>query len=207
MTSIGLWLKSLLFGLLLVGGELAYLNYTNPPLNLRSVNLAVAGVGLILISLSLFLSGITYFFDFADKQIVYRRYLGVMGALSAGVHVAITLYTKGNAAKMIAYILNGSPAILYGAAALVTLILLTIISNTYSAKSLGNVWWRRILRLGYLALGLTALHMGLLRYKGWFKWLGEPTWPSTSLILTGIVLITFIIRMLLGLALTIKKNK
>jgi DMSO/TMAO reductase YedYZ heme-binding membrane subunit len=202
-----LWIKSGLFSVILIGVYWGYLFIQGSENVGRNLNIATAGVGIILICLSLVLSGITYFFDFADRFIVYRKYFGVWGFFTSLFHGLYTLQRMG-AQRATSYILSAPPVFLYAVAALLVLLMLTIISNTTAARMLGNVWWRRLLRLGYVALLLGTLHFGLLRIDRWKTYLdsGFDGLPPSSLILALLVFATFGLRILLELALRIAKK-
>lgn len=202
------WIRSLILGVGLAAIKLGYLFALEGSIGVSSINKAVAGSATILIGLSLALSGITYFFDALDAQIVYRKYVGVMGALFAFGHVLITLINIGRLDHIIRFLNSGKSYTLFGISAALLLVMLTLISNTFSARTLGNVLWRRLLRLGYVALAFTALHFGLMKYKIWLAWFKDPsTLPPTSLLLIAPVIVVFLMRLLLAVALAIRHEK
>lgn len=203
----GLWLRSLGIGVALMIIELGYIFLAEGDFNLRAINRSVAGASVLLITISLALSGITYFTDKLDKYIVYRRYIGVMGALFAIAHMLLTFIDIGSMVYLIEFFTDPAPFTLFAIASTLLLILLTIISNNESAKLLGNIWWRRLLRLGYVALLFGFLHFALMRQRNWQLWFESPDeLPPTSLLLVIPVALTFLIRLILAIALKLKKK-
>jgi methionine sulfoxide reductase heme-binding subunit len=196
------WFWSLIFGLVLIGLYAGYLYLIESKLNLRTFNRAFAGVSTILIALSMALSGLAYFWQLFRTKIVYRKYIGIWGFVFALVHVLISLYNSGTLQGAINTLLSGRPPILFGLAALFILILMTVVSSNFAAKTLGSLWWRRLLRLGYIVLVLIAIHYYLLGNKNWLEWPQNPEGlPSTKLILLVIIVLVILLRFVLSLSL------
>jgi len=163
--------------------SLWYLSLTEPGTLPVTVNKALADTAMILIGFSFALSGLCYFWDFFDTKIIYRKYLGIAGfafGLAHGVMSLIFyLYLKprGYETNPI-FILDhqwdfGSffiPNLYAFASAVIALLIfamMTAISNQYAIHELGGVWWRRLLRVGYLAYIFATLHFLIKNIPEW----------------------------------------
>lgn len=177
-----------------------YLWLTEPGTLPVTMNKTLADSAMILIGLSFALSGLCYFWNFVDTKIIYRKYLGLMGFALALTHGVMSLVfyllwkPRGYETNPI-FILGhqweyGSVVIsnLYAfGAALVALFIFSMmaaISNQYAIHELGGLWWRRLLRVGYLAYVLATLHFLIKNLPEWYILLtgSGPELPPLNLI-------------------------
>ena len=163
---------------------------------LRLVNKATGYVGYILILLSMAMSSFCYFWNFADKYMLYRKYLGVVGALYACFHFVFSLYLIMRFTTLTEFILNpdNTAPFFLGLAATVVLVFLIVISFKWAVTVLGGTLWRNLLRLGYLAVIFSILHLCWRSVGDWVAWLQQENGillPPMSLLMalvTGVIL-------------------
>ncbi len=167
-----------------------------------------SNAGMIMIGLSFMMSGLTYFWNFVDKKIIYRKYIGLVGFYMTLVHIyfalkfAYDMPTRAfsNGGDVIAFLL--------GCLALAIFLEMALISNQYSVRELGNKAWRMILRTGYIAYLFAVVHLIIQKMEVWEKWMnGEMTkFPPLSLIIVAFSLVVFGMRIALWVALRNKEK-
>ncbi len=131
----------------------------------------LAGTAGVLIAASFALSGFSYYFDFLDTKLGYRKYLGLIGFYFA---VLYSLFLIGLYPELYGWGLWSrltEPEVLLGLAAMAILSLMAIISNQRLMVLLGPNLWRQILRFGYLAMIFLVTRAYLLEGDLWHTWL------------------------------------
>jgi DMSO/TMAO reductase YedYZ heme-binding membrane subunit len=83
---------------------------------------------------------------------------------------------------------------------------MALVSNKYAGQWLGAERWRTILRIGYIAYVLGAMHSGFWSYEDWQMWFGDVSLPPISLVITVFVGLVVLLRVVLWWVLN-KKNK
>jgi DMSO/TMAO reductase YedYZ heme-binding membrane subunit len=166
---------------------------------------ALAAVGGILIGLSMVLSVITYFFDYFDHQLQYRKQYGLVGYFFAlaycfGLMVRFPeRYAWGLPARLT------QPEVLLGLGAMAILTFMAIISFPYFMRKMG-VWWRPALRLGYLAYLLLILRAVIVEQVVWESWWANlPGLPPPRLLLTIFAMTVIIVRIQMEVMIRVKK--
>lgn len=160
-----------------------YLWLTEPGTLPVTVNKALADTAMILIGCSFLLSSLCYFWDFVDCQIVYRKHLGLLGfalALAHGVmSLVFYLYYKPHGYEtdpifvldhqwlIGSFFVSNLYAFAAALVAFVIFLMMTLISNRFAVHQLGGVWWRRLLRVGYLGYIAAALHFSIKNIPEW----------------------------------------
>lgn len=199
-------LRALVFSVLVLFLVLGY-NFLNmETLSLRVWNRSFADAGMLLIGMSFALSGLCYFFNFLDTKILYRRDLGLNGFYLVATHGLYSfLFSKFipwfkyfESDRLLAFV----PAVL----SLLIFLGMALISNKYAAKKLGGEKWRTMLRLGYIAYILGAVHAVLWGFDDWLEWFGTNSLPPISLIITVFVGFVLLLRIALWFVLN-KRNK
>jgi len=156
---------------------------------------AVAAV--IVIAPSLFLSGLAYFWNFADKYIVYRKSLGLLGFYLGLVHVGISMVRTGVLTDAFALTSWHSVSIVAGYVAVVLFALMPLCSNPVTIRRIGGPAVRVALRyLGYAAFALVLWHVGILYWDVWVAWYTsfDPLLPPPSLVAFEIGVATLLLR-------------
>ena len=158
-------------------------------IGLHSVSLAVGATAAVMIGCSLSMSGLGYFFNAFDRLTAYRKYLGVIGFWLALLYSLLLAYS--DQARYVYGLLDNltAPDVFLGLSAMSILAFLTLISNQTAVKLLGSIWWRRLLRLAYVAYILLAIRAYTMEKEVWSKWLRLPDGlPPVRLLLTFFVI-------------------
>lgn len=162
---------------------------------------ALALTGGILIGLSFALSGMTFFFNFIDDKLKYRKELGVLGffiALGYSVTLAARFPERYifNLAKHIF-----DAEVILGLLAMSIFAGMFIISRQFIARRLGGLW-RPLLRVGYLATLFLILRAFILEFAGWQLWFAAmDRVPPPRLMITIFSIWVILLRIALELAL------
>ena len=87
-----LWIDTWTFSIFVFIAGSLYLLVQHGDFDLHAVNNVFAITALILIGLSMALSGLCYFWDFVVTKIIYRKHLGVTGFAWGVLHAIMTLF-------------------------------------------------------------------------------------------------------------------
>lgn len=200
------YVKVVLLSLAVFGIFYGYLDWLEIP---GTLNKAVADTSVVFICFSMLLSAICYFWNFADTKIVYRKHLGLIGFAYVVVHMLLSFSALKKLTELTAW--QSGAAFPVATATVATLIftVMTLISNNYAARELGGIWWRNILRTGYLALLFGLAHVALLKMTRWVDWFnsGMQRPPALSLVVSILIIITLLARLFLEISLRRKKAK
>jgi len=214
------WVNSALFGLAVFIATNFYIFLLEGHNSIFVANRAAASTAFILIGFSLMLSGICYFWDFFDTKIIYRKYLGITGFVFGLTHALLSTYFyvfvwSNNFGPNVFFSqwnvfglkISNVVAFAFGLLGLLIFIMMASISNRYAARELGGIWWRRLLRFGYLAYVFIILHFAIKRSDEWLAWLDQTqkSLPPISLLLLLLGLAVLGIRVALQISLIRKK--
>lgn len=199
-----LYLHTVIFALVLLAGAWGYLQWLGLP---SLLNKAVADVAALLIALSMMLGGLGYFFNVFDRQVVYRKHLGMVGFALAVWHLLLSWGAFLRLLQPQTWFDHKMWPALTGTVALVIFAVMAVISNQLAVRLLGGKWWRWILRTGYLGLVLVVAHVVLLKGARWLTWyqagMQEP--PALSLLMTAVMLLAVFLR--LGLEWSLRRRR
>lgn len=198
------YLRTIIFSLFIFALLYYYTNSLKIP---NVLNKTVADTSIVLIGLSMLLTSLCYFWDFVDTKIIYRKYLGIVGYLYGIIHIILSFSAFQSLFKPETW-QKGTPwPVFTGAIALAIFTIMALISNKYAAYTLGGAIWRKILRLGYIAVALVWVHVFLLKSSRIVTWYmgGMKTPPSTSLLVLIFMALVIIMRILLWSSLLRKK--
>lgn len=204
-----LLIHSHIFGILLILliGVVIYLQ--RGEYSLRYFNHTIAWVSVVMIGLSFALSGICYFWNFADTKIIYRKHIGIVGFFYALLHGTLTVYLLSLRTNLLEYFTSPDHfwPFFFGFSALLYFGFMYAISNQYAAHELGGKKWRMLLRLGYIAFIAAMIHFVSLRLPLWGEWwsTGDYFAPPISLILSLGSVFVIVLRLILALRVHLKK--
>lgn len=205
-----LWIKTILFAAFIYVLCFGYYKLAKFPITgNRLISETMANAGMIMIGISFMMSGLTYFWNFIDTKIIYRKYIGLLGFYMTAVHIYIALkFSFENPARSFS---EGWDVIafLLGCLALAIFLEMAIVSNQYSVRELGNKAWRIILRTGYIAYLFAVVHIIIKKFDLWKEWFDDKmtSLPPLSLIIGIFSLIVFGMRIALWIALRKKKGQ
>lgn len=197
--------------LFVVIGCFWYLWLTEPGTLPVTLNKALADSAMILIGLSFALSGLCYFWNFVDTKIIYRKYLGLAGFAVAVTHGVMSLVfylywkPRGYETSPIfildhqwdwgIFLVSNIYAFASAVVALLIFLMMALISNQYAIHELGGVWWRRLLRVGYVAYVFGTMHFLIKNIPEWREMFmgSEPVLPPLNfmvfLLVCGVVIL------------------
>ncbi|HEX7017287.1 MAG TPA: ferric reductase-like transmembrane domain-containing protein [Patescibacteria group bacterium] len=201
-----LWLSSILFSIVIFIVSLSYIFLVAGNLNLVVLSQTTALTGGILIGLSFVLSSLSYFFDFADSKLKYRKQLGLLGYYFAVAHSLSLIYRFPTTyVENFPHWLTQLPNIL-GLAAMFILTYMAIIS-TEAGMRLSGTYFRPLLRTGYLAYAFLIIRAYLIEGEMWHQWAWSlDTWPPPRLLLTVFALNVIFWRLAMEVSLQLKKK-
>ena len=136
-------------------------------------------------------------------RLVVIKFCGLVGFFLAAMHalMSVFLLTPAYFAKYFnpdgRMNLQGEVGMAVGIVALFFLMSPAITTLPMMPKALGGWRWKRSQRVGYLALGLTAVHLVFLGLKGW---LAPGKWPW------GLVPISFVAFVIVLIPLVVKRR-
>jgi DMSO/TMAO reductase YedYZ heme-binding membrane subunit len=170
----------------------------------RVLNETFADAGFIIIGCSFALSGICYFWNFADTHIGYRKYVGIVGFYLAAAHTAIALTRTPLSAFLAAERFTPFLAAVFS---MLIFLLMAVVSNTMAIKVLGYAHWKKILQFGYWAYLAGLVHFGMINQERWIRWIGEAqvaSLPQLSLVV--FVFGSFVLGLRIALWIDTKKK-
>lgn len=161
------------------------------------LNKAAADTAIILIAFSMLQSSLSYYFNFMDHAIIYRKYFGLIGFAFAIAHLILSWGALANLFNLETWMQGRMLPILTGTLAFLIFTIMAVISNTYFTKLLGSEAWRRLLRVGYLAIVFVLSHVVLLKSARWIMWFegGMKTAPSLSLLVSVFMVVVVVLRL------------
>lgn len=202
-----LWGSALLVGALSTLFFMVYSTMIEGWSGVETFNRATANAAMILIGISFIISGISYFWDFADYYTIYRKYWGLVGFWLASLHGFVSLAQHE---FDLGYFLlpQNIVAFLSALASMLILVMMAVISNVSIIKKLGGKRWRALLRVGYFAYIFAIIHIAI---KAWPQWesafISGNALPPASMLTVAFGLIVLGMRIALQCALWKKSSQ
>lgn len=190
------YLRTGIFGLIVYALCYGYLRWLNIP---GELNKSAADTAIILIGLSMLVSSISYFFNFADWMMAYRKHLGLVGFAFALSHLALSWNPFLSLFRLETWQQGKMWPVFTGFLALLFFGIMALVSNSKAAQALGKHWRPFLRYFGYLAIVLVLAHVYLLKSSRWVTWFaqGMKTPPSLSLIVAIFITIVLLSRLVL----------
>jgi len=203
VSELKLYLRVLVFGLGIFALSYFYLTTQKIP---NLLNKSVADTAIILIGLSMALSGICYFWNFFDSKIIYRKHLGLIGFAFGIIHIGLSFSTLERLLQIETWEKGTYWPALTGLLATLIFTAMALVSNRFSATKLGGKLWRSVLHTGYLGMLLILAHVVILKSARWITWYtgGMKTLPSLSLIVSIFIVVVILVR--ISLWWSLKRN-
>lgn len=203
------WLKAIIFCELSLIVVYFYYKLTGEAVGgTRDISRITADAGTLLIVLSFAMSGFSYFFNFLDKYLVYRKYIGLIGFYLTLVHVYYAL-VFALAHPDIALSTGSRVWSFIGAVfALTYFIQMTLVSNNWAIKILGGKAQRIILRFGYVALAATVIHFWIRKLPLWEDFMAGDfgSIPPLSLVVFVFAILAFLLRIAMEVMIRVKSQ-
>lgn len=203
-----IWTNTFLFSFIIYIIFIGLTSYLENGFNALVISKSLAGTSAILFGASFSLSGFCYYWDFLDKKICYRKYLGLAGFWFALAY-SISLLIVDPQRYLFGFWDNFFSAdILLGLASMVIFTFLAIISNDKAMMKLGPKNWRKLMRFGYLAWLLLVFRAWAIEKDLWMSWLNSLTsFPPPRLLLSIFVLAVILFRLSIEINKKIKTKK
>lgn len=185
-----------------------YLFYRRGYYDLYIANKILAGVATVLLGLVLLSGPVSRVFPRFHRYIQYRKEAGIISFFLALAHGVVSFFFLRHKFPLERFYTTGLWPFIFGLVAIIVLTLIFVVSNQRSMRTLGSKAWWFIQSWGVrAALLLTALHVGVMKYKDWVKWyqvggaaeLSHPEWPGLGLLVgwfLGFVVLTRLAAMI-----------
>jgi DMSO/TMAO reductase YedYZ heme-binding membrane subunit len=161
-------------------------------------NKGLALTAVLMISLSVLLGPLARWSSFCRKRVGYRKQIGLLGAMLAGLHVIVSLLMLPEQFPLIWYG-EHLPALGMGIAALLTLLVISVHSTESAPRRIGYRRWKTIQRLVYSTLLFAMAHYMLMgKPANWVRWSQtmETPLPPGTLVVTVVVVLVLIARLI-----------
>jgi hypothetical protein len=152
--------------------------------DLYLLNKSLAVTSLLLVSLSMLLTGWSYFRPGSTRVLAYRKFYGLAGFWIGLAHGAVSHILLPGHFPFPSWGLKNPAASSLGLAALLLFGAMAAASDRRVKGHWGGATWRKFLRYaGYAALIAAAVHAGVLKWASWTKYIRtfESVLPSLSL--------------------------
>jgi len=192
------YIKTFFFSVFIFGLFYVYTAWLVIP---NALNKTFADTAIVLMGMSMILSGLAYFFNFFKPLLIYRKYLGLVGFAFLFGHLVLSFSALQSLFSPEVWVKGTMWPALSGFMATLIFLMMAVISNRFAARRLGGTRWRFLLRLGYLAMMLSVIHVVLLKSARWVTWYqgGLKTLPSLSLLVSIGAIIVILFRIVLWL--------
>ncbi len=143
-------------------------------------NKALAGVAVTLLAFTFLIGPITRYFDRFDTWLSYRKEIGIMAGFLAVAHGLVSYYLLPIKFPQV-WIEFSSMEFGAGLAGAIVLILLFVLSwKSIITRMSGRLWWF-LQRWGLrAAVVLTLIHVYIMKWSGWIKWLQQGGGKATA---------------------------
>lgn len=176
----------------------------------KFVNIAIGYVSMFLILLSMGMSSICYFWNFADRYLMYRKHFGIVGFIYAAMHFGLSLLLVQKWVGLPAFFANPKTPFPFttGLISLLVLAFMTVISHRLAIRYLGGPLWRALLRGGYLAIIFAVLHTAARKGEVWWLWVtGQANYILPPMGLLVFVAMIVVLGLRVGMEIDIRRKR
>lgn len=166
----------------------------------KSIVEAIAGAAAILIGISFSLSSMSYYFNFLDTKLAYRKEIGLLGyylAVTYSVLLMITVperYLNGFSTHILSW------DFILGLSALAILTAMALVSVNKIMMKVTPAVGRKILRFGYVAYFLLIVRAIILEHDIWLSWIANYNGlPPARLLVTFFSSFVIILRIMMAI--------
>lgn len=168
-------------------------------------NKVIVGVGVVLLAFTFLIGPIVRYFDRFDKWLGYRKEIGIVGGFLAVMHAFISdnlLPLKFPEKTLDSMELSMTA----GSIGVFLLVFLFILSFKKAIDLIGTSRWWFLQRWGLrLVIALTLVHVFVMKWNGWVKWLKQggavtpelahPMIPGLGMLVTLFLLWVVVVRL------------
>lgn len=211
------WLKSILISLLIFLAFAVYLYVRRGYFNLYIANKVFGSTAAALAGLTLLLRPLSKRFNNLSPLMTIRRHLGLVAFGFALIHIVASLSQQERFPLFSWYIGEWFP-VLAGITAVSAWGYMAYISRNKKIQQMGaEVWKKRLSLAGWIGFYGIFLHLVVMKYAGWLKWLNgqvkksveltNPEFPPASLFVFFVMLIVIIYRVVNSILLNRQKER
>lgn len=201
------WVKSFIITAIIFMFFSIYLFLRRGYYNDYIVNKVLGSTAATVAGITLVIGPLAHRFTYFARWMSLRKELGLLALATALTHVVYSVFLLPNKFPVSWYIKEITPVTFGGIAILIWLYIASISSST-SIKALGTDNWRwRQKIFGHVAFFAVYLHLVIMKYQGWFKWLAgqvkqtpelaNPSYPPASTFVFLIMTCVIIYRLFL----------
>lgn len=136
---------------------------------------SIAAASALLLSASLSLGTLGYYFDVLDTWVGYRKYFGLLGYYLALFYSILLLFLKPDRYFYGFFENLFTPDFVFGLLAMAILTGMALISNNRAMMLIGPKLWRQLLGLGFVAYASLVIRAVFLEWDLWMGWLTAPS--------------------------------
>jgi len=158
---------------------------------------ALCSTAMVMIAVSFMFGTFTFYTDFLDSKLSYRKYFGLIGYWYAVGYVLLLMLIDPQNFFFRPLTGDISRDQLLGLTAMLILTFMMSISYDAAMVKIGPKLWRSCLRLGYLVYPLFISRAYILDNQAWFAWLADPygSLPPPSLVASCIGVLVILFRL------------
>ena len=181
-----------------------YIFYRRGYYDLYIANKAFAGDAAVLLGVVFLLGPLSRFFVIFDRYLQYRKEIGMVAFFLALIHGLVSIFFLPSKFPMSRYVSTLNWPFVFGLAGLVVLVMLFFISNSWVENRLGTERWWWLQNWGLrLVVGLTVLHVFVMKMNGWLSWykvggeatLAHPELPGGGLLVGWFLTFAVLVRL------------
>lgn len=198
------WGRSLIIFLLILIGFSIYLYLRRGYYNIYIINKVLGSTAVLLSGITLFIGPLSHKFPSFAKLMSIRRNLGLLAFGIAILHVVVSLVQTERFVWFSWYFNEWIP-VTFGVLAIGIWVYMTFISRDRKIVLMGSdVWKKRLSFAGNLAFLAIFLHLTVMKYEGWIRWLNgqvkqtpelaNPSYPPASLFVFLFMVVVIVYR-------------
>lgn len=206
--NLTMWTGPMLLAFFILVETIIYSSLYFDRINTRAITEAIGGAAALMIGVSFALSSMSYYFDFLDNKLAYRKEIGLTGyyfALTYAILLVITrpqTYFFGFFGNLISW------DFILGLLAMAILTAMAIVSINKVMMKVTPLVARKILRLGYFAYFLLILRAIIVEHETWLEWFATYNGlPPARLLISFFASFVIILRIMMALSLYLKKDR
>lgn len=208
------YLKPLIVSLVIFALFSGYLYYRRGFYDLYIMNKIFAGISAVLMGSVLLLGPVSRMFDRFDGLLKYRKQIGILAFYWALAHSVASYFFLEKSFPRAYFVIPQNKPFIFGLVGIVLLTILFIFSaNFLKTWITPKRWWPLQywgIRIAFVAV---ALHVFVMKYKGWIEWyknggsstLQHPEIPGLGMLVGYFIAMVFIIRIAEALNATLGK--
>lgn len=206
--SRNMWTGPIVLALVLLALTNIYNFFYFGAITTKSTVEAIAGAAAFLIGISFSLSSMSYYFNFLDTKLAYRKEIGLIGYYLAVVYATLLIVT--NPERYLSGFLKNlmSADFILGLLALLILSAMALVSINKVMMKITPAVGKKILHLGYFAYSLLIIRAIVIERETWLLWFESfNKIPPARLLVTLFASFIIILRLTMATSIFIRNRK